>query len=69
MKKLKRFFGVFALTLFLMSMAPSSTIIIKKSCIQIAVDLHNDLQEAGVSHADAYAISESVLNACESAQN
>jgi hypothetical protein len=68
MKKLKKGFALLAVSMFMMSMAPNSTEMMKKSCIAIAIDLHNDLQDAGMSHADAYALSGLVLDACEASQ-
>lgn len=64
---MKKVLSVLAIVVFTVSNL-NATVIVAKSCMDIAVDLHVDLQEAGMSHAEAYRISGEVLDACEAAQ-
>lgn len=65
---MKKVYSILAIVFLVSSGLNASSLEYAKSCMTIAVELHADLQDAGMSHEDAYRISGDVLNACEGAQ-
>jgi hypothetical protein len=61
MKRLKNKFGVLTLCAVLLSMSPFQL----GKCEILAIEVHTELQNAGMSHADAYHMSGIIQGWCE----
>ncbi len=66
----RKVFSVLTVSIFMVTFMNVNAIDQQLSkCEILAINVHTQMQEAGIDHATAYALSEAVLQACEKAQN